>query len=84
MATKEQAERLESIGNDCCRIAGKVYGAANQIRDTICAVGSGELSADNALHKLVVVFGDLLAHSEELSDLFEETETLKCDIMEGK
>ena len=84
MATKEQAERLESIGTDCCRIAGKVYSAANQIRDTICAVGTGELSADNALHKLVVVFGDLLDRSEELRDLSEETETLKCDIMEDK
>ena len=84
MATKEQAERLERIGNDCCRIAGNVYSAANQIRDTICAVGTGELSADNALHKLVVVFSDLLGHSEELRGLSAETETLKCDIMEGK
>ena len=84
MATKEQVEHLESIGDDCCRIVGKVYGAANQIRDTICAVGSGELSADNALHKLVVVFGNLLDHSEELRNLTEEIESFKCDIMEGK
>lgn len=80
----KEAERLGSAVECCRKLAGGVYCAAKSIRDNIVAVGNDNRSADNALHRIVEDYGDLLDFAEGLRDLADEIETLKGNTPEGK
>ena len=84
MNSGEAAERVGGAVECCRKLAGGVYCAATDIRDKIVAVGNGNLSADDALHRLVEDYSNLLDFAEGLRNLADEIETLKGDIPEGK
>ena len=45
--------------HECLSLAGRAHTAATRIYNIIRSVGSGELTADNALHQLVEDYAEL-------------------------
>ena len=67
--TIEEEKHLE-----CLDLAGRAYAAATRIYNMIRSVGSGELTADNALHRLVEDYANLRRLGEDIMKLAEYLE----------
>ena len=84
MNSREQAEYVEAIADNCLKLAGRAHCTATRIYNNIRAVGRSELTADNALHQLVEDYHDLRDLGVSISNLADKIETLKGTTPEGK
>lgn len=67
-------KKIDDPVDECLKISGRVSCSAVRIYDLIREVGSGKLSADNALHQLVEDYHELHVASSMLRNLAHNLE----------